>query len=142
MTTRLSLKKERNKATGEGFHLFREYNWPDSVTLELEGVPFESSAWIDPATGKTETSISIRIPDSWARKLGLIGDEPDAHQLEAKKVMVVRHARKTFGDRAEEWMEKPLPTFNGKSPREMLAEPDGARLVDSLLILIEEGIYI
>jgi uncharacterized protein (DUF2384 family) len=58
------------------------------------------------------------------------------------EVQVLQHARATYGDHAEDWMEKPLTTLNGRSPREVLAEPNGADRVDSLLTQIDEGMFI
>jgi hypothetical protein len=55
---------------------------------------------------------------------------------------VLQHARATYGDHTEEWLEKRLPTLNGKSPREVFAEPGGPERVDSLLTQIDEGMFI
>ncbi len=71
MSTKVTLKYERDEAVGGSFHLYREVLEDEYVYLEFEGVPFEaaSSTYL---SDEGPTSVSIRIPDSWARKLGLI----------------------------------------------------------------------
>jgi hypothetical protein len=72
MSTKVSLKYEREETTGGWFHLYREVFDEDTyVYLEFGGVPFEAASSID-LSDKGPTSVSIRIPDAWARKLGLI----------------------------------------------------------------------
>jgi hypothetical protein len=75
VSTKTTLKYECDPATGEQFHLYRDWPDEDCVILELEGFAFESAAWVT-STGVNKTRIEIRITDRWARKLGLIGDEP------------------------------------------------------------------
>ena len=71
MITKVSLKYEDDETTGGSFHLYREGLEKDYVYLDFEGVPFEaaSSPYL---SDKGPTSVSIRIPDAWTRKLGLI----------------------------------------------------------------------
>lgn len=72
MSTRATLKYERDEATGEEFHLYREWLDEDHcLMLELEGFTFEAASWVAPS-GRRETRVRLRIPDEWARKLGLL----------------------------------------------------------------------
>jgi hypothetical protein len=68
----VTLKYESDESTGGWFHLYREALDEDVyVYLEFGGVPFEAASSMD-LSDKGPASISIRIPDAWARKLGLI----------------------------------------------------------------------
>lgn len=61
---------------GAGFHLYRECFDCDEefVYLEVRGVPFETSSSIE-LSGNGPGSVTIRLPDDWARKLGLIAGQ-------------------------------------------------------------------
>jgi hypothetical protein len=77
VSTKISLKYHKEDMGGGigGFHLYRECFDEDNtfVYLEVTGVPFTAAntAYLD--TGKGLSSIAIRLPEEWARKLGLIG---------------------------------------------------------------------
>jgi hypothetical protein len=79
MSTKSSLKFEKDEATGQLFHLYRELFDEDEqvVYLELEGFPFEASSSVE-LSGQGAARVAIRIPDTWARKLGLIAATPEA----------------------------------------------------------------
>jgi hypothetical protein len=71
MSTKVSLKYESDETTGGSFHLYREVLEDEYVYIEFEGVPFEA-ANSPHLSDEGLTSVTIRIPDAWARKLGLI----------------------------------------------------------------------
>lgn len=74
MSTKATLKYHREEQ-GEGwFHLYRECFDEENtfVYLELGGVSFQaaSSAYLD--AGTRPGSVAVRIPEDWARRLGLV----------------------------------------------------------------------
>lgn len=72
MSTRCSLKYERDEATGQEIHLYQDLADEDHcVMLELEGFTFEAASMVAPS-GSHKTWVRLRIPDRWARELGLI----------------------------------------------------------------------
>lgn len=72
MSTRCSLKHERDEATGQEIHLYQDLADEDHcVMLELEGFTLEAASWVT-LSGRHKTRVQLRIPDRWARKLGLI----------------------------------------------------------------------
>jgi hypothetical protein len=75
MSTKVSLKHHSEEG-GAGFHLYREcFDFDEEfVYLEVRGVPFETDSSIDPS-GRSPGSATIRLPDDWARELGLISDQ-------------------------------------------------------------------
>lgn len=75
MSTKVSLKCHSEEG-GVGFHLYRECFDLDEgfVYLEVSGVPFETASSID-LSGKGPGSATIRLPDDWARELGLVSDQ-------------------------------------------------------------------
>jgi Arc/MetJ family transcription regulator len=74
MSTKISLKHHFEEG-GAGFHLYREgFDLDDEfVYLKVDGVPFETTSSIS-LSGSGPGSATIRLPDKWARKLGLISD--------------------------------------------------------------------
>jgi hypothetical protein len=79
VSTKIPLKYHKEDMEGGigGFYLYRECfdDGNTYVYLEATGVPFTAAntAYLD--TGKGLSSIAIRLPEEWARKLGLIGVE-------------------------------------------------------------------
>jgi hypothetical protein len=71
MSTKTSLKYERDAATGQGVHLHKEIFDEEYVYLEMNGFPFEAASSIE-LTDKGPDRIAVRIPNAWARKLGLL----------------------------------------------------------------------
>jgi hypothetical protein len=73
VSTKITLKHDRDEASGGWFHLYQECLDEDDgfVYLELGGVPFETATSID-LSGKGLSRVAVRIPSKWARKLGLI----------------------------------------------------------------------
>ena len=71
MSTKNSLKYERDQATGQQVHLYQDAFDEEHVCLELEGFPFEaaSSAAL---SGQGPARITVRLPNAWAQKLGLL----------------------------------------------------------------------
>ena len=84
MSTKTTLRYERDEATGREFHLCRDWPDEDHVILELEGFAFESAAWVT-AAGINKTRIELRIPDCWAQKLGLIGKSTNGNAGEQER---------------------------------------------------------
>jgi hypothetical protein len=78
MSTKSSLKYETDEASGGWFHLYREVFDKEGtfVYLELGGVSFESASSAD-LSGQGQPTVTVRIPEEWARKLGLLS--PTAH---------------------------------------------------------------
>ena len=71
MSTKGSLKFEHDEATGQQVHLYREAFDDDHVYLELTGFPFEASSSVE-LTGQGPGRVSVRLPEEWAKKLGLL----------------------------------------------------------------------
>jgi hypothetical protein len=71
MSTKNSLKYERDEATGQRAHLYQDAFDEEHVYLELEGFPFEtaSSAAL---SGQGPARLTVRLPHAWAHKLGLL----------------------------------------------------------------------
>jgi len=71
MSTKVSLKHDCDHTTGQAFHLYEECFEDGQVYLELEGLPFEavSSAML---SEQSPTRLVVRLPNVWARKLGLL----------------------------------------------------------------------
>jgi len=72
MSTRCTIKHERDESTGQEIHLYEDLlDDRDCVLLEVEGFTFETEVSVAPS-GRIVTRALIRIPKPWARKLGLI----------------------------------------------------------------------
>lgn len=73
MSTKGTLKHSWDDAGKAGFHLYQEcFDFENEfVYLELTGVPFEAASSIN-LSGSGPSRVSIRLPQEWARKLGLI----------------------------------------------------------------------
>jgi hypothetical protein len=75
MSTRCSLRCERDEATGQGIHLYQVLlDDRDCVMLQVEGFTFETSVSVAPS-GRLDTRVLLRIPKHWARSLGLLGEQ-------------------------------------------------------------------
>jgi hypothetical protein len=93
MSTKASIEYHNEEGTPGGwFHLYNEVFDDHHVYLEFGGVPFEaaSCAHLDAGTGSG--SVTIRILNDWARRLGLIAnvqyldsEEEDRALLEGSK---------------------------------------------------------
>ncbi len=70
MSTRGTLKFETDDATGQQIHLYREIFDDEHVYLELTGFPFEATSSIE-LSGQGPGRVAIRLPQEWAKKLGL-----------------------------------------------------------------------
>ena len=77
MSTRSTIKHDFDPGRHQGFHLYRDLVIDGVVHLELVGVTFE--AGFDGDAG----SVTVAIPDAWARKLGLIPITPDEEDAAA-----------------------------------------------------------
>lgn len=71
MSAKGSLKFESDEVSGQQLHLYREVFDEAHVYLELVGFPFEASSSIE-LSGQEPGRVAIRLPDEWARKLGLL----------------------------------------------------------------------
>jgi putative toxin-antitoxin system antitoxin component (TIGR02293 family) len=56
---------------------------------------------------------------------------------------VLARANAVFGSEAAalEWMREPKQRFNGRTPFEMLVTESGGRVIDEMLIQIDEGMF-
>jgi hypothetical protein len=74
MSTKSSIKHYPDDQSGGWFHLYREcFDEEDEfVYLELGGVPFEAVNTVNLTEEKGPGSIRMRIPEDWARRLGLL----------------------------------------------------------------------
>jgi hypothetical protein len=78
MSTKSTLKSEWDQTTGQGFQLYEEMFDEENVYLELQGFTFEaanSTSLRDDGPNR----IAIRLPNAWARKLGLLERNDDLH---------------------------------------------------------------
>ena len=74
MSTRYTIKDDRDEGTGQGFHLYEDLaDERDCVMLDLEGFTFETSISFAPS-GRPEMRVRVRIPKRFARSLGLIAN--------------------------------------------------------------------
>jgi hypothetical protein len=75
MSTRCTIKYERDEVTGQEIHLYAALmDAPGCVLLEVAGLTFETSVSVAPS-GRLDTRALLRIPKPWARKLGLIAND-------------------------------------------------------------------
>jgi hypothetical protein len=76
MSTKTMLKHHNENMEGGigAFRLYRECFDEENtyVLLHLVGIPFTAANTADVETETGLSSIAIRLPDEWARKLGLI----------------------------------------------------------------------
>jgi hypothetical protein len=78
MSTRCTIKYERDEATGQEIHLYEDLlDEPGCVLLEVVGFTFETWVSIAPS-GRVDTRAMLRIPKPWARQLGLIARDKKA----------------------------------------------------------------
>jgi len=77
MSTKSTLKHDRDQSTGQSFHLYEECFEDGQVYLELEGFPFEAASSAIPSE-QGLSRIVVRLPNAWARKLGLLEKNDDA----------------------------------------------------------------
>jgi len=61
-----------------------------------------------------------------------------------RMIRLLSAAQATYGsrERALAWMRKPQPRLDGRTPLSLLTTDTGSRLVEELLIQIDEGMYI
>jgi hypothetical protein len=62
MSTRCTIKDDRDEGAGEGFHLYEDLEDESGcVMLDLEGFTFEASVFFRPS-GKPKMRVSVRVP--------------------------------------------------------------------------------
>lgn len=68
---------------------------------------------------------------------------PDESDKAVRAARVLSLAERVFGDRekALSWMRKPKKRFQGESPMQMLETEAGARLVEQMLVQVDEGMF-
>jgi hypothetical protein len=71
MSTKTSLKCERDEATGQQVHIYQDVFDEEHVCLEIEGFPFEAASSVE-LSGSGSARLTIRLPNGWAQKLGLL----------------------------------------------------------------------
>jgi hypothetical protein len=134
VSTKASIKYHNEVGTQSGwFHLYNEVFDDDYVYLEFGGVPFEaaSCAHLDAGTGPG--SVAIRIPNDWARRLGLIGkvdylnnEDEDRTPLEAARV--TSSGAKSEPASVMEMKHNAVPPAHGFA----YTRPDGTIIVNSI----------
>jgi hypothetical protein len=90
-------EREREEATGVGYHPYEEVFEDGNVYLQLEGFQFEASSIANILGEGGQPRLLVRLPSIWAVKLGLISEEI---------------ARK----QAEEWREFDRPAAQQETP--------------------------
>ena len=86
MSTRCTIKYERDESTGQAIHLYEDLlDDPSCVLLDLEGFTFETSVSVAPS-GRLGTRALLRILKPWARKQGMIANDskPYVHVFVAR----------------------------------------------------------
>jgi hypothetical protein len=77
MSTKSTLKHGRDQTTGQAFHLYEECFEGGHVYLELEGFPFEAAS-SSMLSKEGPSRLVVRLPNVWAKKLGLPEKNDDA----------------------------------------------------------------
>lgn len=78
MSTKSSLKYERDAVTRQQIHLYTEVFDEEHVYLALEGFAFEAASSMD-LSGEWGPRLAFKLPNHWALKLGLIQSLEQAH---------------------------------------------------------------
>lgn len=75
MSTRCTIKDDRDEGTRQGFHLHEDLaDESDCVMLDLESFTFETSVSFAPS-GRPEMRVLVRVPKRFARSLRLIAND-------------------------------------------------------------------
>jgi hypothetical protein len=83
MSTRGTIRLERDEATGQGIHLYREvFDDVNHLYVALEGFHFEAASSMN-LSGEWGPRLTLKLPNEWARKLGLIAVAPQSDQATA-----------------------------------------------------------
>lgn len=77
------------------------------------------------------------------RKIHHSGDMSGGSPYGHLTISMRERGRSVFGSAMafERWLDRPLPAFAGKRPRDLLLQGTGARKVYEMLMRIEYGIY-
>jgi len=81
MSTKSSLKYEYDESARQMFHLYNEGFDEDHVYLNLEGFHFEAASSMN-LSGEWGPRLTVKLPNSWAHKLGLIAAVPGTETAE------------------------------------------------------------
>jgi len=69
-------------------------------------------------------------------------DQPEMGPVEAARAIARRMQGQIITTALdlhyERWLDEPAPEWNGKTPREMVATPDGTEMVEAVLGMLEE----
>lgn len=67
----------------------------------------------------------------------------DESERAIRTVRIISRAQSTLGDqeRALQWLRSPKKRFEGRTPFQMLSTETGGRLVEQMLIQIDEGMF-
>jgi hypothetical protein len=71
MSTKATLKYERDDSTRKEFHLYNDLYDEDHLYLALEGFHFEAASSMN-LSGEWGPRLTLKLPNSWAHKLGMI----------------------------------------------------------------------
>jgi hypothetical protein len=133
VSTCATLKYERDQTAGREIHLYLDAEQPGYVLLDVEGIPFEIEGavrlWTAYPSSRASkhglpqrpfelssggpTRITLKFPEEWARKLGLIEKRPEA--IEGVPGTEEAATRTGSAGRAREtsWLMR-LPPFRGR----------------------------
>jgi len=116
----------------------------DLVNLVEHRLPAESVRSLVRNGLSDEEAYQLIVPrrtlaHRFARQQPLSIEESDKALRVAR---TIAFAEQTFGEseRAWRWLRKPKIQFDGKSPIDMLATEAGARLVEELIVQIDDGL--
>ncbi len=77
MSTKSSIRSERDNETRTGFHLYEDIFEEGCVYLKLEGIPFEATYMPVSDEVPANPSVTLRFPMEWAKKLGLLKNDAE-----------------------------------------------------------------
>lgn len=75
MSKKNTKRYERDETTRQLFHIYNEGFDEDHVYLALEGFHFESASSMS-LSGEWGPRLTVKLPNNWAHKLGLIEAAP------------------------------------------------------------------
>jgi hypothetical protein len=77
MSTKSTIRLEQNEATREAVHVYEEAFDEEHIYIDFEGFHFEAASSMD-LSGEWGPRLTLRLPNEWARKLGLIKKRAEA----------------------------------------------------------------
>ena len=77
MSTKNTIRFERDEVTREQVHVYEEALDEAHTYINFEGFQFEAASSMD-LSGEWGPRLTLKLPNEWARKLGLIKKRVDA----------------------------------------------------------------